>query len=49
MKLPIDYRPKYSLSIAILAKVLSPKELDDLIRKYVRAKSLYWKKTIRAK
>lgn len=49
MKRPIDYKPKYSLSIFYLSQIMSKRDLDTLIRKYVQAKIIGWKKTIREK
>ena len=49
MKRPIDYKPKYSLSLYYLAQIMSKRELDNLIRRYVQAKVITWKKDIRKK
>lgn len=47
MKRPIDYKPKYSLSLFYLAKIMTKRELDNLVRRYVQAKVIDWKKNIR--
>ena len=47
MKRAIDYKPKYSLSIHYLSMIMSKKELDILIKKYVEAKVIDWKKSIK--
>jgi len=47
MKRAIDYKPKYSLSIRYLEMIMTKKQLDELIRKYVQAKVISWKKDIR--
>lgn len=47
MKKKIDYRPKYSLSIFYLEKIMSKKELNLLIDRYVKAKIDNWRDTIR--
>jgi hypothetical protein len=49
MKRPINYKPKYSLSIFYLSQIMPKKELDELIKRYVQAKVVGWKKTIREK
>lgn len=49
MKRPIDYKPKYSLSLTYLAMIMSKKELDLLVKKYVQAKVVSWKNNIREK
>lgn len=49
MKTPIDYKPKYSLSIAILGEFMTKKELNELMRRYVEAKKNLWKKAIKNK
>lgn len=38
MKTPAQYIPKHGLTFFYLAKIMSRKELDDLIKKYVAAK-----------
>jgi hypothetical protein len=43
MKRPIDYTPKYSLSIIYLRMILGEKELKKLIKKYVAMKVRHWK------
>lgn len=42
MKRPISYKPKYSLSLYYLKKIMSKKELDELLKKYVKAKVENW-------
>lgn len=32
------YKPKFSLSIKYLKKILTKKELDDIMEKYIEAK-----------
>jgi len=43
MKKKIDYKPKYSLSIFYLKKIMTKKELDVLLDKYVKVKVETWK------
>jgi|WetSurMetagenome_2_1015567.scaffolds.fasta_scaffold40644_5 hypothetical protein len=49
MKRPRNYKPKFSLSIFYLRKIMSKKELDALLEKYVTAKMTNWKTNIRGK
>jgi len=49
MKKPIDYIPQYSLSLTYLRMIMSKRELDRLVKKYVQAKIVAWKKDIRKK
>jgi len=42
MKREPNYTPKYSLSIYYLKKILSPKEFNNLLRDYVKAKQAEW-------
>lgn len=49
MKRPLDYTPKYSLSIVYLKKILTKEELRDLLRRYVEAKVSTWTKDIKGK
>lgn len=44
MKRTQDYKPKYSLSIKYLKKILTKDELKDLMKKYVEAKKANWGK-----
>lgn len=44
MKKPINYTPKYSLSIRYLKMFLSKKELNSLLEKYVEKKIEHWGK-----
>lgn len=44
MKRPINYKPKYSLSIKYLEMIMGKKELNILIKKYVAKKLEYWGK-----
>ena len=49
MKRPNNYRPEYSLSIAILASFLSKSELKNLIDSYVKAKIGVWRENVKGK
>lgn len=49
MKRPIHYKPKYSLSIFYLEKIMTKRELNDLIARYVQAKKDNWKNHIQGK
>lgn len=42
MKKPKNYRPKYSLSLKYLERILSKKELKELLDNYVAEKVRYW-------
>jgi len=42
MKTPVEYVPKFSLSIYFLKKIMSKKEYNILIDKYVAAKMAQW-------
>ncbi len=42
MKRAKDYRPQYSLSIYYLKMCMSPKDLENLIRDYVKVKVEHW-------
>lgn len=44
MKRPLNYKPKFSLSIVYLKKILTKRELDVLMDKYVEAKIKAWGK-----
>lgn len=49
MKRPIDYKPKYSLSIFYLKRIMSKRDFDNLIKKYIEEKITTWKKVIKEK
>lgn len=49
MKRPLNYRPKFSLSLKYLEMFLSKKELKVLIDRYVEVKVANWNKKIRGK
>ena len=42
MKRPLNYKPKFSLSIKYLEMFLSKKELKDLLDRYVEVKVANW-------
>lgn len=42
----IEYIPKYSMSIFYLKKILTKKDFDDLLKKYVAAKKANWLKKL---
>lgn len=42
MKKPLEYVPKFSLSTYFLKKIMSKREYDTLIDKYVLAKMAQW-------
>lgn len=42
MKKPIDYKPKYSMSVAYLKKCMTSAEFKTLEKKYVEAKIANW-------
>ena len=44
MKLPVNYKPKYSLSIKYLKMIMSNKEYTTLYKKYIEKKVEYWGK-----
>ncbi len=43
-KTPIDYEPKYSLSIVYLKQIMTKQEFNSLIKKYIKAKVDTWGK-----
>lgn len=49
MKRTADYIPKYSLSLYYLRKIMTKKELNVLLKKYVEAKKTYWTKSFKVK
>lgn len=49
MKMSKDYVPKYSLSIFYLEKIMTKTELKALLKRYVEAKKLNWRKDIKGK
>jgi hypothetical protein len=42
MKRPINYKPKYSLSIFYLKKIMPKRDFDLLLKKYVAEKVNNW-------
>lgn len=49
MKRKISYKPKYSLSIYYLSQIMSKRELDNLLERYVQAKKDNWDKRFKGK
>lgn len=47
MKKPLNYKPKFSLSLSYLRDILTKEELNRIIDLYVEAKIARWKKNIR--
>lgn len=44
MKKPIDYVPKSSLSIRYLKMIMSKREFNSMMKKYVAKKIEFWNK-----
>jgi len=42
MKMPINYKPKYSLSVKYLQMIMTRKEYTQLLKKYVEKKKEFW-------
>jgi hypothetical protein len=49
MKTASNYVPQYSLSLYYLKKIITKRELDALLKKYVAAKQANWKHNIKGK
>jgi hypothetical protein len=44
MKKPLDYKPQFSLSIKYLRMIMSTREYNNLLKRYVEKKLQYWGK-----